>query len=218
MAAKPPFHSHDAQLQGRSAALFQQTAWRRRCLRTSALRAGPRARSGPRPTCVRKTRGATSTRCSRATPSPRCDHGVQGGRQRWRAFLSARSGMQVLPKRGSRRVFVLAAGGRALLRAGGPRRAHSLLALPMSTVTPAQVDPPRGWEWESGWQLDHGPSTDADGWAYAPGAQAIAQGLRPAIRIAAWDLSNQRGRQAPCFPEAAANRLCGRLPCLLCRL
>lgn len=32
-----------------------------------------------------------------------------------------------------------------------------------------QVEPPPGWEWESTWQIDHGPATDADGWAYGPG-------------------------------------------------
>lgn len=34
---------------------------------------------------------------------------------------------------------------------------------------PLQVDPPAGWEWESGWETDHGPATDANGWAYGPG-------------------------------------------------
>ena len=36
----------------------------------------------------------------------------------------------------------------------------------------AQVDPPEGWEWESTWQIDRGPATDADGWVYGPGASA----------------------------------------------
>ncbi|KAL4447306.1 hypothetical protein ABPG77_007339, partial [Micractinium sp. CCAP 211/92] len=51
------------------------------------------------------------------------------------------------------------------LQAGDPRRYQ--YALQQSDSFPT-VDPPRGWEWESSWQLDQGPSTDADGWAYAP--------------------------------------------------
>ncbi|KAL6781279.1 hypothetical protein ACKKBG_A10495 [Auxenochlorella protothecoides x Auxenochlorella symbiontica] len=31
-----------------------------------------------------------------------------------------------------------------------------------------QVDPPRGWEWDSGWQLDRGPAGEKEGWVYAP--------------------------------------------------
>ncbi|KAL4443584.1 hypothetical protein ABPG75_011321 [Micractinium tetrahymenae] len=53
----------------------------------------------------------------------------------------------------------------ANLRPEDPRRYQ--YALQQSDAFP-KVDPPRGWEWESNWQLDHGPSTDADGWAYAP--------------------------------------------------
>ncbi|RMZ55463.1 hypothetical protein APUTEX25_003587, partial [Auxenochlorella protothecoides] len=31
-----------------------------------------------------------------------------------------------------------------------------------------QVDPPRGWEWDSGWQLDRGSAGEKEGWVYAP--------------------------------------------------
>lgn len=45
----------------------------------------------------------------------------------------------------------------------------ALLSIRIPPYAVCQVDPPAGWEWESGWQVDHGPATDADGWAYAPG-------------------------------------------------
>ena len=58
---------------------------------------------------------------------------------------------------------------------------------------PLQVDPPAGWEWESGWQVDHGPATDQDGWAYAPGGRAVPVGQSAAgkaylLRALLWPL------------------------------
>lgn len=44
--------------------------------------------------------------------------------------------------------------------------------LHLSPFDRPQVDPPAGCQWESSWQVDHGPATDQDGWAYAPGAWA----------------------------------------------
>jgi hypothetical protein len=60
----------------------------------------------------------------------------------------------------------------------GPVRVH---------VSP-QVEPPPGWEWESSWQVDHGPATDADGWAFAPG-QRLGTNCLLALVLAAlpWD-------------------------------
>ncbi|KAL4858517.1 Vacuolar protein sorting-associated protein 13C [Chlorella vulgaris] len=52
------------------------------------------------------------------------------------------------------------------LQAGEDPR-HFEFALQQADSFP-QVDPPSGWEWESSWQIDHGPTTDGDGWAYGP--------------------------------------------------
>ncbi len=51
---------------------------------------------------------------------------------------------------------------------------------------PPQADPPPGWEWEGSWHVDHGPATDADGWAYAPGVPAGLLGVVCWIRRLLW--------------------------------
>jgi hypothetical protein len=72
------------------------------------------------------------------------------------------------------------------LASGDPR--HFQYALHDTDSFP-KVDPPTGWEWESGWQVDHGPATDGDGWAYAPGAHVEAASLAAILLCSASGMS-----------------------------